>query len=383
MATKRRGERTRCVVAGRPGPGVARSLRCLDPTEADRLVELGEASFAGDGDYDSEDECEARCTAFGMLPPTAGAAVAEYFSLPELSALQRTSRATSPVARAQLEHELRQCNVLRGRYPEVWGWLLGGGRPPCGADPDRARSVCQLFGLPCVRPYTEVVRRLSDWELTVPAAVGTRMYRTEGNVLVLPPLGLPKLVRLSPTTARMAARPAPVRDRFPQARGLPVLLAGDSVRLADSPLGERVFVMGMRADVHVDTTADGLIRVRLWLYNVGPIGQTHDATDVTLTVAPFPAEALEGRFVPPYVPPSREALRGDHGPEAQRLAMTENAYVFALVTDIGAPYALSVSDDDPPQYVLDRAARADDYLVEFFDRYGFPFDGLSARLRMG
>ena len=284
------------------------------------------------------------------------------------------------MARAQLEQELRQCDVLWERYPEVWSELTRWGGVPRGVDPDRARRMCQRFGLPCVRPCTEVLRRLSGWELAVPAAVGMRMERTSEDEFFLRWLPLSELLRLSPTTARMAARAAPVRGLFPRARNLPVLLPGDTIRLADSPVGERVFAMGMRSRAELGTTADGWIRVVLRLYKVGA-GRTLDAAHVLFDVPPFPPEVPEARAVPAYPTMSREALRGDLGLAAQRLAMRENAYVFARLTDIGAPYAttaITVSDDDPPQYVLHRAGLASDYLVAFFERNGFPFDGLFA-----
>lgn len=371
LTGRRRGrERTRCTAVGRLGPGSARRFECLDPEEAERLVQQGEASPVGGGDYDSEEECEARCSALTALPPELGTQIAGFVPVAGLGALARGTRLTSPEAQRELRLEREACDFLADflaeRYPALWRSLLE--EEGTRVDWTSVNIVCREWGLPCRRPCSEIPARLAAGELVVPfgALLQVRRYMDDMGALasVIYNLDLDLYMPAeSPTLRRAAARPAPIRGVLPWTRGLPVLFEGDSLRVADSPGGDRTFLYSMWLGSNLGFTVDansGLIRMILTLMPAGTAADSRDFATAAFTVPPPPGISVK-------------MLRGYLGVDVREQARV--AYIRAIEALLGLPAGCMgvrwLGD------VESGTKQCEPRMWEFFRENGFPVEILS------
>ena len=350
MSSRRRTrERTRCMILGRPGVRVARRFACLDPVEAERLMELGRATpVPGGGDYDSEDECEARCSALAALPPEMAGAVVGALPATALPQYVRTARMLRPEARRELELERQACLQLAQRYPPVGQYV----NP---YDPAAVADTCARYGLPCRRHCAEILDRLAGGEIVVPfRAFRQRVGGSRYDVYQA------DLMEASPTAARLWARPARIRDLLPSARDLPVLREGDVIRIPDARSGNVAYLLDTPSErfVDVSTSRNGEILLDFILIDALEL-QSYRSMSALYVVPPFPAV-------------SPAALRGDLGLDAQLGAMENNARLFEEFIGIPAGSIDVNPEATPPQYWLDEGDVAE-HLVTFFATNGVPF----------
>ena len=251
MASRRRRtrERTRCTAVGRPGPNQFQRFECLDPEEAERLMELGEARAGWGGEYDSEEECEARCNVLLSLPPPAVESVMRQVPVARLAALARVSRAVGAPAAAAIGAERAARDMVLAEYPALRNF--------------RIEDICAQWWLPCVQPYTEMAARFSRRlelpldKIGAPTSVqqGTRVYDAVNGE---------ELATIDPSFLDRDDAPA-VRG-LPDARDVPVLLPGESIAITDPSgmIGAPLFVLP-RYPFVLRRTEDGLLSVMLVL----------------------------------------------------------------------------------------------------------------------
>lgn len=145
--------RNHCGIVPEQAAGGARTraFRCV--TEED--LRSGAAVRVPGGEYDSDEECEARCSAPLSLPPEVGEQIAELLPPGAAAALARTSAGGARLAARELGRERAVCDALRAEYPLVWQEWAGPEYSPA-----RIAQTCRVWGLPCLRPCTEMRGRL-------------------------------------------------------------------------------------------------------------------------------------------------------------------------------------------------------------------------------
>ena len=313
-------QRVWCGVFGVPGE---RRYACVGPPRMQQAVETGDGVPLER--YDSEEECEAGCTALARLPPEMAAEVSGYLPLGALAAVGRAGRGAGYVAAgAELASEREACAAVAERFPEAWRRLSAGGAPG-GAfrvDPQLLAQRCAAWRLSCMRPCADILARMSDTYTASLGAedmtdrndeedpAGDRWWITEYRARSLADARF----RNAADNAPFHERTAPARTVFGVGAALPVFFPGNTVRVLapDAATGAtRVerwgYVGGAIRDLWPDD--DGLLRFFMdvvparepWRILVLPEEEDIDqveseSIELEFTLPPPPGMAPPGRL---------------------------------------------------------------------------------------
>ena len=295
---------------GAPGE---RRYACVEPLHMQRAVETGDGVPLER--YDSEEECEAGCTALARLPPVMTAEVGGY--LPP-GALAVASRAGVPLRAGEvLRQERAACADVAARFPEAWRQLFAGDGE-FRADPALLERRCAEWGVSCTRPCAAIRARM-DATYVMPLRIGVDMtsVQTWGSPGNFWTVYRGSAGPLSDARFRSAPGNAPFYARSALGAGgdsdvLPVFLPGNTIRVLmpiaypDRPPVERWgYVSSIVSDVEVDSSTGLLVLVVLVEPARGPAhsipspysGYVSEEMTLHFPVPPPPGETEPGNLV--------------------------------------------------------------------------------------
>ena len=320
MKRRRASQNTRCVVLRTGEPSSA--YRCLPPEEAERRVRSGSATAVPGGEYDSEEECEARCNVLLSLPQPAVEAVMRQVPVARLGALGGVSRAVGAPTVGPLAAERAARDEVFRTYPAARATLV--------------EDLCAQWWLPCVQPYTEMAARLAR-RLALPLGEAGEPVRidVQSGTRWYDPVDGADLAAINP---EFVGRPdAPAVRELPDARDVPVLLPGESIVVtgASGVIGAPLLLLP-RYPIEVPRTADGLLAIQLIL----------SGSEITGAPTRYLVGAAVRYVVPPPPGVDVETLRVGEGRARRRAVGAYLAHVERVLNLVhGAIVAVPETND--------------------------------------
>ena len=313
--------------------------------------------------YDSEDECEAACGTLTMLPPEVQERIVRATPSAALPALARTSRAVRGTVAADIEAERQALAALRAEYPLLMGDLFEGSEE-YAPRVSSAGQLCELFALPCQRPFGALLARLRH-ELLVRLA--PTPPPPPGGAAEYYEVYAARYLAEEPENASFVARGIPPGS-FPSAqRDRILLLPAETVRVTGGALGASSVVYMLdpyEEAVWYRATPDLLLEVVCLMSEPARMDPRIRSAYAIYTVPPPPP--LGGATLP---------LRG----RALRSYMTAVEELFGL--DDGS-LQLVIDDDGVSMYTIAEDSemlwpyRTHPRVADTLRRRGMPIDGI-------